>query len=43
MYNRYGKQKVLNSTARKNSFPYEPKKNDDSYIYTGRFIDVSES
>ena len=46
MYDRYGKQKVLNSLAKQGrilSFMNRKGKNDNSFIYSGRFIDVSES
>ena len=46
MYNRHGKQKVLNSLAKEGrilSITNRKGKNDNSFIYSGRFIDVSES
>ena len=46
MYNRYGKQKVLNSLAKQGrilSIMNQKGKNNNSFIYSGRFINVSES
>ena len=45
MYNRYGKQKVVNSLSKQGrilSITNQKGKNDNSFIYSIKFIDVSE-